>query len=609
MTSGTYLSEIKTEEKIYARKLMALYAKPFGKLAERSISDLTAYNTFFDEKQLDTYLSEGVRRIVTPEDKLKLTPGGVNRASMYIASQIRQEMTSHPDLCPAVERDGKKLFTAPDLIQAEQDIIDAATRMSSRKIPYFREDQDLIDIADDFSIFWNSAQGLSRSKELDQAMASILEPGDLRLINGPPRAGKSGLCAGVASCMLAHMDTPPSFITTAPSDKAAAAIHADVQFAASALDDKWPEQSQVQGMPLKDLINRMNEGFVEPGTVLIVDEAGLMGTREMAQFITAADKSHVKLFMLGDNRQIPPLPAGNGFDLIINHVPEASVYNVTRILRQKTPGEAKASSWIRDGKAEKALDFYAQQRYPDGAKALCFHDDAKGVYDSLTKDYVDFVTSPDTQSMSSVVLAIDEKAAQELNDELREGLKKAGVIRKAQNVYGEGDTVMELGLGDAVMFTGKIETRNGKNVETVNPGTTARVVDIRGGSIGLMLDGKKKRIYIPEKKSSVLRSSWALPLYVAQGVSRNRAFFAIDRAGGLDLAKGLVGFTRHTEQLSVYISKKAYPSHKELAQEMSTFSSRKPVIKDYADLKPVAQKGAGLGERVAKTLASTRLER
>ena len=121
--------------------------------------------------------------------------------------------------------------------------------------------------------------------------------------------------------------------------------------------------------------------------------------------------------------------------------------------------------------------------------------------------------------------------------------------------------------------------------------------------------GKKKRIYIPEKKSSVLRSSWALPLYVAQGVSRNRAFFAIDRAGGLDLAKGLVGFTRHTEQLSVYISKKAYPSHKELAQEMSTFSSRKPVIKDYADLKPVAQKGAGLGERVAKTLASTRLER
>ena len=268
MTSGTYLSEIKTEEKIYARKLMALYAKPFGKLAERSISDLTAYNTFFDEKQLDTYLSEGVRRIVTPEDKLKLTPGGVNRASMYIASQIRQEMTSHPDLCPAVERDGKKLFTAPDLIQAEQDIIDAATRMSSRKIPYFREDQDLIDIADDFSIFWNSAQGLSRSKELDQAMASILEPGDLRLINGPPGAGKSGLCAGVAYCMLAHMDTPPSFITTAPSDKAAAAIHADVQFAASALDDKWPEQSQVQGMPLKDLINRMNEGFVEPGTVL-----------------------------------------------------------------------------------------------------------------------------------------------------------------------------------------------------------------------------------------------------------------------------------------------------------------------------------------------------
>ena len=165
------------------------------------------------------------------------------------------------------------------------------------------------------------------------------------------------------------------------------------------------------------------------------------------------------------------------------------------------------------------------QRYPDGSKALRFHDDAKSVYDSLTKDYVEFVTSSDTQSMSSVVLAIDERSAQTLNDELREGLKKAGVIRKARDVYGEGDTVTELGLGDAVMFTGKVAGNDGRNTETVNPGTTARVVDIRGGRLGLMLDGKKKRIYIPEEKSSILRYSWALPLYVAQGVSRDRAFF------------------------------------------------------------------------------------
>lgn len=609
MTSGTYSAQMRTEEKIYARKLMAVYAKPFGVLAEHALSDLTAYNTFFDEKQLDTYLSDGIRRILTPSDKLKLTPGGVNRTGMYIASQIRQEMAAHPELCPSVVRDGKRLFTSPDLVQAEQDIVEAAKRMSLRKVPYFRADQDLTDIADDFSVFWNSAQGFSRSKDLDKAMASILEPGDLRLINGPPGAGKSGLCAGLAYCMLAHMDTPPTFITTAPSDKAAAAIHADVQFAASALDDKWPEQSQVQGMPLKDLINRMNEGFVEPGTVIIVDEAGLMGTREMAQFITAADKTHAKLFMLGDNRQIPPLPAGNGFDLIINHVPEASIYNVTRILRQRTPGEAKASSWIREGHAEKALDFYAMQRYPDGSKALRFHDDAKSVYDSLTKDYVEFVTSSDTQSMSSVVLAIDERSAQTLNDELREGLKKAGVIRKARDVYGEGDTVTELGLGDAVMFTGKVAGNDGRNTETVNPGTTARVVDIRGDRLGLMLDGKKKRIYIPEEKSSILRYSWALPLYVAQGVSRDRAFFAIDRSGGLDLAKGLVGFTRHTEQLSAYISREAYPSHKELAKEMSVFSSREPVIKDYADLKPAERKGSGLAQSIAASFASSDRER
>lgn len=46
MTSGTYSAQMRTEEKIYARKLMAVYAKPFGVLAEHALSDLTAYNTF-----------------------------------------------------------------------------------------------------------------------------------------------------------------------------------------------------------------------------------------------------------------------------------------------------------------------------------------------------------------------------------------------------------------------------------------------------------------------------------------------------------------------------------------------------------------------------------
>ena len=598
------LAEIKVAEKIYARKLMTRYAAPFGKLAEQSLDDLTAFNTFFDERQLDIYLSEGIRCIVTPEDLLNLTPGGVGRVSTFIASRIREEMIARPDLCPCVERDGKRLFTAPDLIQAEQDIMTAAKNMSSRKTPYFASGQNLTDIAKDFSVFWNSAQGLSPSEDLDTAMASILEPGDLRLINGPPGAGKSGLCAGLAYCMLAHMETPPCFITTAPSDKAAAAIHADVQFAASALEDKWPEQSQVQGMPLHDLIDRMNGGLVDPGTVIIVDEAGLMGTREMAKFITAAEKSHAKLFMLGDNRQIPPVPAGNGFDLIINHVPEADIYNVTRILRQKTPGEARASAWIRGGKADKALDFYAHQRYPDGSKALNFLRDEADVYETLTKDYVDFVTSPDTQSMSSVVLTIDEQAAGKMNDKLRDGLKRAGVIRKAENFVSPDGSMIELGLGDAVMFTGKRTIGNGKSAETVNPGTTAHVVDIRDGKIGLMLDGRKKRVYLPKQDTRSLRHSWALPLYVAQGVSRGRAFLAVDRKGELDLARGLVAFTRHTEQMSAYISRKAYPSHKELGAEMSVFYSRKPVIRDYAKLPPVVAKGAGVAETVAKSLAA-----
>lgn len=600
-------AELTAAEKIYARKLMTLYAEPLGKLSEKAVADLTAYNTFFEKEQLEAYLSEGFRRLLPPEEKLKQTPGGLRRTADYAAQCVGREILAQENLCPRVTAGNTILYTSADLVQAENDIVDTARRMSSRHFSFFPKGSDLMDLAEDFGVFWGGAQGYSSSRELNAALASILEPSDLRVINGPPGAGKSALCAGVAYCILAHSDEPPSFITTSPSDKAAAAIQADVQFAASALDDKWPEQSQVEGYSLHDLVDRLNDGMVKPGTVIIVDEAGLMGTRDMARFIKAADQARAKLFLLGDNRQIPPVPAGNGFDLILSHVPEVPCCSVSRILRQTTPGEAKASAWIRDGKAGKALDFYDRQRYADGAKALNFYPDGEEVFDRLTADFVAFTTSEEASSRSSVVLAVDEPSADMLNARLREGLKKAGVIRKTQQFLMPDGRRRELGLGDAVMFMGKMETRCGASLETVNAGTTARVVDIRDGNVGLMLDGRKQRVYIGAPEVASLRSSWALPLYVAQGVSRSRAFLAVNRKGALDLANGLVAFTRHQEQMSAYISRKAYPDAQALAAEMSVFSTRKPVIRDYAALTPAGQE-TPLSAVVTRSLSRGRPE-
>lgn len=605
MTTVLHPAELTAAEKIYAHKLMTLYAEPLGKLSEKAVADLTAYNTFFEKEQLETYLSEGLRRLLPPEEKLRQTPGGLRRTTDYAAQCVGREILAQENLCPRVLAGNTILYTSADLVQAETDIIKAARSMSSRHTSLFSEGADLMDLAEDFGVFWGGAQGYSSSRELNTALASVLKPSDLWVINGPPGAGKSALCAGLAYCILAHSDEPPSFITTSPSDKAAAAINADVQFAASALDDKWPEQSQVAGHSLSDLIDRLNEGLVKPGTVIIVDEAGLMGTRDMARFITAADQARAKLFLLGDNRQIPPVPAGNGFDLILSHVPEAPCCSVRRILRQTTPGEAKASAWIRDGQAGKALDFYNEQIYPNGGKALNFYKDGEEAFDRLTADFVAFTTSEEGAARSSVVLAVDEASADMLNARLREGLKKAGVIRKTQQFRMPDGCMKELGLGDAVMFTGKMETRRGASLETVNAGTTARVVDIRDGNVGLMLDGRKQRVYVGAPEVASLRSSWALPLYVAQGVSRSRAFLAVNRKGALDLANGLVAFTRHQEQMSAYISKKAYPDVKALAAEMSVFATRKPVVRDYADLTP-AKPEASLAAVVTRSLSRGR---
>ena len=79
-----------------------------------------------------------------------------------------------------------------------------------------------------------------------------------------------------------------------------------------------------------------------------------------------------------------------------------------------------------------------------------------------------------------------------------------------------------------------------------------------------------------------------LPLYEAQGVSRDRAFLAVTEAGRMDKVHSGVAFSRHEHQMSAYVSGKAYPDGiNGLAKEMRVFSTRKQLYSDGKDVSEV----------------------
>lgn len=607
MSKNSEARELTTAEKIYARKLLTLYAAPIGKLSEKAMSDLTEYNTFFNQEQLKTYLQEGIIRLLPAEEKLKQTPGGVRRTASYAAEIIGKEMLSHEDLCPHIEADGKRLYTSPDLLQAENDIVETAKRMAARQDAHILQMKP-DEIVRSFNDFVQEVKGrpLRDADEINEAVSALMKPGNVQILNGPPGAGKSIVCLGVAYGVLSHMETPPHLVATAPSNSAAASLYDGMQFVANAVSEKSKSDCRVSGAPLKDVIKNLQEGKIRTGSVLVVDEAGLMGTRDMASLLKAADKAEAKLILVGDNRQIPPVPAGNGFDLLISYVPEVPQHNMTQITRQERPSEAKASEMIRNGLADKAMDFYAAQTYEDGAKALTFRYNAEHVHQALIEDFVSFTVSEETCSRSSAILAVNEEAAGELNKKVRKSLKEAGVITRTREIKAKDGSRIDLGVGDVVMFNGKAKVYDKHHQKTIEAGTMASVDGFHDGRIDLLLPETDSVVSLKENDADALRQGWVLPLYIAQGISCSRIFLAIDCKGAMDQANGLVAFTRHEQQMSAYVSRQAYEDHKALGAEMKVFSSRKALVKDFAAEKAPEKTNKSMAHVVAQSLTQGR---
>jgi hypothetical protein len=60
---------------------------------------------------------------------------------------------------------------------------------------------------------------------------------------------------------------------------------------------------------------------LEPGSVLVVDEAGMVGTRELARLLDHAEARSVKVVLVGDPHQLPEIDAGGLFRALTTRLP------------------------------------------------------------------------------------------------------------------------------------------------------------------------------------------------------------------------------------------------------------------------------------------------
>ena len=104
-------------------------------------------------------------------------------------------------------------------------------------------------------------------------------------------------------------------------------------------------------------IARGEPGGLDQATVLVVDEAGTAGTRDLARLLGEVDRSGGKAVLVGDSKQLPEIAAGGLFAGLIARQPTVELRDNRR---QREEWERDALRHLRDGDTDRALTAYRE---------------------------------------------------------------------------------------------------------------------------------------------------------------------------------------------------------------------------------------------------------
>lgn len=180
-----------------------------------------------------------------------------------------------------------------------------------------------------------------------------------------------------------------------------------------------------------------DQGGLPNGVVLVVDEAGMVGTRQLAQVSDLVHEANGKLILIGDHHQLPELEAGGLFRALASRLPAV---DLTENVRQQEGWERAALEELRAGSVTRALAMY---RNRGRIKTAATPNEA--IEDAVAQWQNDVIRLGDISQV--LLMAHQNQTVQALNKLARESLYDAGSLHgsaatAAGREYRAGDRVV-----------------------------------------------------------------------------------------------------------------------------------------------------------------------
>ena len=312
-----------------------------------------------------------------------------------------------------------------------------------------------------------------------------------------------------------------------------------------------------------------------PNDVLVLDEAGMIGTRQMERVLSHARDAGAKVVLVGDPEQLQAIEAGAAARALAERHGAAEI---TEVRRQREDWQKEATRQLATGRTAEAIHAY----------------DAHGMVraaDTREAARAELVDGWDRQRQAEpnatrIILTHTNAEVRELNEEARGRLRATGELGDDVGVRTERGE-RQFATGDRLMF---LRNERGMGVKNGSLGT---IEQVSADHMAVRLDNGRT-VAFDMKDYAHVDHGFAATFHKSQGVTVDRAH--VLATPGMDRHAAYVGMSRHRDGVQLHCGRDDFADQRQLIRALSR-DRGKDMAGDYAPERTEQDQARAFAER------------
>lgn len=288
------------------------------------------------------------------------------------------------------------------------------------------------------------------------------------------------------------------------------------------------------------------------GDVFVIDEAGMVGSRQLARFVGEAEARGAKIVLVGDHEQLQAIGAGAPFRAITEEIGHAEL---SEIRRQRVDWQREASVDFATHRTAEGLAAYRDHG------AISFAESGEDARGQIVRDYLaDRDERPDGTRVAMAHRRADVRA---INDAIRTELQERGDLARGEDAgaltFQTNDSSREFAPGDRIVFL-----ENNRDLGVKN-GMLGTVEHVEADRIVAQLDGRGgESVSVPMGDYQAIDHGYATTIHKNQGATVDRAY--VMASGTMDRHLTYVAMTRHRDGVQLYAAQDEFTNAGKLVE-------------------------------------------